>query len=80
MSLIPVMGAYDTHDHMGTHGLHNAHCLFGSTSNVFHIDVSCHDKHFICNSMIPSVQNHFEKMQCQQLSVVLYNLKASRKQ
>ena len=67
MSLILVVGAYGTYDQMGTYTLHKAHSLFGSTSNVFHIDVSCHGNHFICNSMILTVQNHFEKTQGQYL-------------
>ena len=62
------MGAYGTYDQMGTYTLHKAHSLFGSTSNVFHIDFSRHGNHFICNSMTPTVQNHFEKTQGQHLN------------
>ena len=39
MSVILVVGTYATYDQMGTYTLHKAHSLFGSTSNVFHIDV-----------------------------------------
>ena len=52
---------------MSTYDIHDAHCLSGSISNVFQIDFSCHGNHFICNSMIPTVQNHFEKTQGQHM-------------